>query len=126
MKTKFFTFIAFLVLCVTAMTFQSCTAEKYTVWTDNISVYEFENAFGLTIEDGMYVKTPISLSDWEKLSQYLEKDGRHSWDEATIKKWLISIGFGEAESTKEAAWFALNDHGLLASRSGGSIYFLLK
>ncbi len=114
------------VLLAMFFSLQSCGPEKYTVWTASSTYDEFRTAFNMTLEDGTYSKAEIKPELWGTISKQLTSEGRHSWDEATIQKWLYSNGFGYAESSKEASWFALIEHGFIASRSGNTVYFMLK
>lgn len=111
---------------MTATSFQSCSEEKYTVWTDSITYAEFQSSFQTTLNDGYYIRVEISNDQWKELSKSLTNEGKHRWDEATIKKWLISNGFGEYEATKESSWLALTNHGFLATRTGNVVYCILK
>lgn len=105
---------------------QSCSEEKYTVWTTTMEYYEFIEATNITIDDGYYIRYELSSSEWETIAKSLTKEGKHRWDEATIKKWLISYGFGETESVKESSWFAVIEHGFLVMRNGSQVSFILK
>ena len=125
---KLFTLLTISILCVFAVALQSCSEEnrKYTVWTDSSSYSEFVSSFNTTLDDGYYKRVEIDKATWAEISKYLTNDGKHSWNEATIKKWLFSNGFGEYESTKEASWLALVDHGLLVTRTGNTVYMIMK
>ena len=126
MKNKLHKFIALAILLVTGLMFQSCNGEKYTVWTDHITYSEFQSSYNITLNDGYYVRAEISKSQWSEISKYLTAEGRHRWDEETIRKWLISNGFGETEATKESSWFVVTEHGLLVTRTGNMVYLILK
>ncbi len=124
MKRKVFQLVILTLIMVFAM--QSCSEEKYTVWTDSGTYSEFQSAFNTTLDDGYYVRVELDSEQWAEISKGLTSEGRHKWDEETIKKWFISNGFGETEATKESSWFALIDHGFLATRTGNMVYFILK
>ena len=126
MKTKLYTLVALAMLSTTTISFRSCTEEKYTVWTDFVSYSDFVNEVGATLDDGYYFKAELNSEMWGQISKDLTKEGRHRWTEEEIKKWLVSYGFGEYESTKEAGWFALINHGMLAIRYGEAVYMMLK
>lgn len=123
---KLFTFLSTIILFFTALTMQSCSDEKYTIWTDSTTYSEFQASFNTTLQDGYYVRVEINNEQWKEVSKSLTSEGRHRWDEATIKKWLISNGFGETEATKESSWLALVNHGLLVTRDGNMVYMILK
>ncbi len=69
---------------------QSCSEEKYTVWTTTMEYYEFIEATNITIDDGYYIRYELSSSEWETIAKSLTKEGKKRWDEATIKKRLNS------------------------------------
>lgn len=126
MKRLFTLVSALAILCVTAISFQSCTDEKYTVWTETETYTEFQNAFQATLQDGHYVRYELSKEEWAIISKNLTSEGRHKWDEETIKKWLIGNGFGETEARKESSWFVLVDHGFIVVRDKNLVYLILK
>lgn len=125
---KLFNLLTFGILIVFAVALQSCGEEnrKYTVWTDSSTYSEFASSFNTTLEDGYYKRVEIDHASWVEISKYLTNEGKHSWTEATIKKWLFSNGFGDYESTKEASWLALVDHGFLVTRTGNMVYYIMK
>lgn len=114
------------ILLVTAITFQSCSDDKYTVWTDSGTYSEFQTAFQTTLEDGYYKRMEITNEQWKQIVPNLTSEGKHRWSEAEIKKWLIGNGFGEYESTKESSWLVMTDHCFLATRDGNFVYLILK
>ena len=125
---KLFNLLTFGILIVFAVALQSCGEEnrKYTVWTDTTTYSEFVSTFNATLDDGYYKRIEINKETWNKISPNLTNEGKHRWDEATIKKWLFSNGFGDYESTKEASWLALVDHGLIVTRTGNMMYYIMK
>ncbi|MCQ2310954.1 MAG: hypothetical protein MJZ64_04305 [Paludibacteraceae bacterium] len=129
MKKTFFSILTFVLLLFLAVILPSCKdkgEETYTVWTETETYSEFQSIFQTTLNDGYYVRVELTREQWELIGPNLGSDGRHKWDEATIKKWLISNGFGESEANKESSWFALIDHGFLATRNGNLVYLILK
>ncbi len=126
MKNKHCSMFTLVILLATFFVLQSCSNEKYTIWTDSVTYSEFQTAFQSSINDGYYIRLEISDSQWSEIGKQLGSEGRHSWNEETIKKWLISNGFGESEATKESSWFALINHGFIASRDGNMVYLILK
>lgn len=127
---RLFSLVSIVVLCIVATSFQSCKEDgnggKYTIWTDVMAYTDFENSFKTTLTDGYYKRVEISDEDWKKIGPNLTSEGRHSWDEATIKKWFISNGFGEYEATKESSWFVVINHGFIASRVDNLVYLIVK
>lgn len=127
MKNKFLHSIIVIISFFTTLSFHSCSEDRYTIWTETTTYSDFRRDFQTSLDDGYYIRSEISNSQWEEqISKNLTREGRHKWDEATIKKWFISNGFGEREATKESSWFALIDHGFLASRHGNQVYMILK
>jgi hypothetical protein len=109
-----------------AISFQSCGEEKYTVWTATETYDQFKRETNSTLGDGNYVKIEIGKEPWEEMAKSLTSEGRHKWDEATIKKWFISYGFGETEARRESSWLTIIDHGVVAVRNGNIVNFILK
>lgn len=130
---RFYAFIVLVSLILSTSLLQSCKDNgnnfgetKYTVWTETDTYSDFVAAFNTTLKDGYYVRVEFTKSQWEQIFPYLTSEGRHSWTEESIKKWLVANGFGESESTKESSWFALIDHGFLAARDGNLVYYIMK
>ena len=126
MKRLFTLLVTLAILFVTTIAFQSCSNEKFTVWTDTATYTEFQTSFQTTLTDGHYVRYELSKEEWANISKGLTSEGRHRWDEETIKKWLISNGFGETEARKESSWLTLIDHGFVVVRDGNIVYLILK
>ena len=126
MKKSFFRFLALIIVCFAAFSFQSCSDDKYTVWTDTETYSQFVNETGTTLNDGNYIKVEIANANWEEMAKSLTNEGKHRWDEATIKKWFISYGFGETEARRESSWLTIVDHGLVVVRNGVIVNLILK
>ncbi|MBQ0090567.1 MAG: hypothetical protein KBT27_14675 [Prevotellaceae bacterium] len=128
-KKTFFSILTLVLLLFVAMVLPSCKdkgEETYTVWTETDTYSQFQSAFQTTLNDGYYIRVEITQSQWEQIGPKLGSNGRHNWDQAAIKKWLISNGFGESEANKESSWLALVGHGFLAVRSGNLVYIIVK
>ena len=123
---KLFHLLTIVILLITAISFQSCSDEKYTVWTETDYYSDWIKAGGEAISEGNYVKVEIASANWPEMSKSLTNEGKHRWDEATIKKWLIGNGFGEYEATKEAAWLSLVNHGIIVHHENNMIHMILK
>lgn len=123
---KLFHLLTIVILLITAISFQSCSDEKYTVWTDTATYSEFQSSFQATLEVGYYKRLEITSTQWAEISKGLTSEGRHNWSEAEIKKWLIGNGFGEYEATKESSWLVMVNHGLLVTRDQNFVYLILK
>ena len=126
MKKLFTKFLSFAILCTMALSFQSCGEEKYTVWTETDTYAEFQQAFQTNLSDGYYVRCELTNEFWKDYCKDLPSEGKHSWTEETIKKWLISNGFGESEARKESSWLVLVNHGFIVVRDGNLVYMILK
>lgn len=125
-EKKLYHLLTILILLITAVSFQSCGNEKYTVWTETETYSEFQSAFQSTLSDGYYKRLEISNEQWEQIAPYLTSEGKHKWSEEEIKKWLIGCGFGQTEATKESSWLAMVDHGFIAMRDQNLVYMILK
>ena len=123
---KLFHLLTVVILLIAAISFQSCGNEKYTVWTDTETYTQFVNETGTTLGDGNYIKVEIGKATWDEMAKSLSSEGRHRWDEATIKKWFISYGFGQTEATRESSWLTIVDHGLVVVRNGNIVNMILK
>lgn len=121
-----FALLVTITFCVLAISFQSCSDDKYTVWTDTMTYADFQNSSQITLGDGNYIKVEISQANWEEIAKSLTSEGRHRWDEATIKKWFISYGFGETEARRESSWLTIVDHGFVVVRNGNIVNMILK
>lgn len=109
------------------LTISSCqmNVDAYTVWTDVSNYSEFQSNFG-DLDNGMYTRFNISASGWAQVSSSLSSVGKHTWDKDQIKEWFIGRGFGESEATQETAWLTTSDHGMIASRTGNTVYYILR
>ena len=123
---KLFHFLTVVVLVITAISFQSCSDLKYTVWTDTETYSQFVNETGTTLGDGNYIKIEISQATWNEIAKTLPNEERHIWNEATIKKWFIGYGFGETEATRESSWLTIVDHGMVVVRNGNIVNGIVK
>lgn len=74
----------------------------------------------------MYLRLEFNSSEWSQISSTLTNEGKHSWIKSQIKDWLLGRGFGDSESTKESAWLTTINHGFIASRTGSTVYYILK
>ena len=123
---KLITLLIICILFVTAIAMQSCSDEKYTVWTETDYYSDWIDSGGTAIHEGNYVKIEIASSNWAEISKSLTNEGKHRWDEATIKKWLIGNGFGETEATREAAWLSLVNHGMILHHDNNMLHIIVK
>ena len=126
MKKIHFKFATLILYIVAILTMQSCSEEKYTVWTDTAYYSDFVSQTNTTITDGYYIKIEIAKETWEEMAKSLTSEGRHKWDEATIKKWFISYGFGESEARKESSWLTIIDHGMVIKRTDNMVNLIVK
>lgn len=129
MKKKIFfscIFISILLIFTSCSNLNTSKEPTYTVWTDFASYSDFQTTFNATMNDGYYIRYEFTSDQWAQISSSTTSEGRHSWTKEKIKDWLIGRGFGETESTKEVAWLTTIDHGFIASRTGNTVYFILK
>lgn len=127
MKKFYLPILLFSLFLVVAISGCKMNAEEtYTVWTDSCTYSEFQETFNTTLDDGMYIKTDINSTNWNKMASSIPNEGKHVWTKEKIRDWLIGRGFGNSEATKESAWLSTVDHGFLASRTGNVVYLILK
>lgn len=119
--------LSLILLCTTFMGCpQNLDIDTYTVWTDTGTYTEFTTAFGSTLDDGMYIRLEFTNEMWNQIKTTLTNDGKHQWSKDKIKDWLLGRGFGEYEATKESSWLTTTDHGFIATRTGNTVYYILK
>lgn len=111
---------------VAVSSLQSCSEEKYTVWTDTGTYAQFEQSFQTSLEDGFYTKVEFNNEQWEQIAPNLKSEEEHRWSESEIKKWLIGYGFDETKATKESSWLVMTKHGFLVTREGNFVHLIVK
>lgn len=114
------------VAMVAAVVLQSCTEEKYTVWTYTESYAAWEEASQLTITDGYYKRLELTNDEWKQIGRKLPSEGKHRWSEEEIYKWFIGCGFGTTEARRETSWLVTVNHGYLVMRDGYLVYEICK
>ncbi|MBQ9280597.1 MAG: hypothetical protein IJ207_00145 [Treponema sp.] len=119
------------VIFALSLNFTSCRSEvdseeTYIVWTDVSTYSEFTSSFNTTLNDGYYIRLEFTSNQWSQILPTLTSEGRHNWEKSKIKEWFIGRGFGESEATKEVSWFMTISHGFIASRTGSTVYYILK
>lgn len=129
MKRKFLvlvTIIGLACLCLIGCSNPNNSEPTYTVWTDLGTYSEFQSTFGTTLNDGEYLRLEFTSSQWNQISGSTTSEGRHSWTKDQIKDWFLGRGFGNYEATKESSWITTIEHGFIASRTGNTVYLILK
>jgi hypothetical protein len=118
----------FILLTAVLMTvcFQSCSDDKYTVWTETGSYSAWIDSSQPAITDGYYKRLEITNDEWEQISKSLTNEGKHRWSEDEINKWFLGCGFGSSEATKETSWLVTINHGFVVMRDGYLVYMILK
>jgi hypothetical protein len=96
----------------------------YTVWTDSVSYSEFQNTVG-ALNDGYYRKFELTNSEFNSMSS-LPNEYKHNWTEEQIYNWFIGRDFISSEANQLKAWVITTNHCFIASRSGGTVYILIK
>ncbi len=101
--------------------------ETYIVWTSVDSYTDFQSAFNTTLNDGMYMHAEFNSEGWSQISPLLPNDeDKHDWSQDKIRTWLIGRGFGNSEATQESAWITTINHGFISSRTGNTVYTIIK
>lgn len=102
------------------------TSQTYVVWTDVTSYTEFYNVFQTTLNDGYYIRVELSDAQWDQIAAALTNEGKNNWTEDQIYNYFIGRGFGQMEANQQKAWLMTIEHGFIASRTGTTVYLLLK
>jgi hypothetical protein len=115
-------------LILSGLTLTGCPQEEpaektYTVWTYSMSYSEFSSSIG-TLNDGYYRK--FELSDAEFNGMKPSDQYKHEWTEDEIYNWFLGRDFISSEANELKAWVITSSHCWLASRSGGTVYNLIK
>jgi hypothetical protein len=125
-----FYFVIPVIVLLFSITIISCSEPDseptYTIWTDTTTYSDFASAFDMTLNDGYYVRFTFTDSGWAEVSPSLTNEGKNKWTEDQIKKWFIEHGFSDNVANQQTAWLITIDHGFLASRTGSTVYMLLK
>ena len=119
-------FILLAAFVIAALCFQSCSDDKYTVWTETESYAAWQESSQLSITDGYYKRLEITNAEWQQFSKNLTSESKHRWSEAEINKWFLGCGFGTSEARKETSWLVTVDHGFIVMRDGYLVYMILK
>ena len=105
----------------------SCSMEPddptYAVWTDSVSYSQFQSTFG-TLNDGYYRKIELTNAEFKSMS--LPNEYKHNWTEDQIYNWFIGRDFISSEANQMKSWVITTSHCFIASRSGGTVYILIK
>jgi len=102
---------------------QEPSDKTYTVWTYSMSYSEFSSSIG-TLADGYYRKFELSNTEFNGMKpsdQY-----KHEWTEDEIYNWFIGRDFISSEANELKAWVITTNHCWIASRSGSTVYNLIK
>ena len=126
MKRKILLFTIFMTIAIAFVGCKTNGDETYTVWTDIGTYSEFQTSFGTTLNDGEYLRLEFTSTQWNQISASTTNEGRHSWTKAQIKDWFLGRGFGDNEATRESSWITTIHHGFIASRTGNTVYLILK
>jgi hypothetical protein len=95
----------------------------YTVWVSTESYSEYQNAFG-TLNDGSYRRIEVFSGEIDYSA--LPNEFKRKWTENDIYNYLYGRGFISSEAREVTAWIVSTRHCIIASRSGGIVYMLIK
>lgn len=116
------------IVCFSFISCSNLTSSEptYTVWTDIGTYSEFQSSFGTTLNDGEYLRLEFTSAQWNQIASSATSEGRHNWTKDQIKDWFLGRGFGNYEATKESSWMTTIEHGFIASRTGNTVYLIIK
>ncbi|MDR1788181.1 MAG: hypothetical protein LBR16_07010 [Treponema sp.] len=109
-----------------SLAFAGCKMDEeptYTVWTGSALYADIS----ITMSDGYFTRmelTNAQFSEWVSSSELNEY--KHNWTESQIYDWFIGRGFSSTIANQERAWLMTINHGIIISRSGSVVDFLLK
>jgi len=98
---------------------------KYTVWTGKKTYSDFEAVFG-ELEDGYYSWDEFTDAEFSKISKTLKDKNKHSWSEIKIQDYLMNRDFDYNTAEKATTKLLAFKHGYIASRSGYSVFIIVK
>lgn len=99
--------------------------ETYTVWTDISTASEFQQTF----HTAKYITVEFSNSQFSQIMQVVGNEAaefKHNWTEEELKKYFVGRGFDSEIASKTVAWLVTVNHGLVASRNGNIVYYILR
>jgi hypothetical protein len=101
---------------------------KYTVWTRTLSYSEYSSGVfkNFTMDSGEYYRAGLDSSNWDILSDFRNSSSKQSMTETQIKNWLKGNGFSDNIATEQTTWLKSATHGFIASRSGSTVYVIIK
>jgi len=134
MKKRINILIALVCLSALSLAFVGCEEPKedktYTVWTDTDTYANFQSQLepiiGQTLNDGYYLRFELTNAQFDSFSSSLPNEDKHVWTESEIKKWFVGRGFDDATAKEQTSWLVTINHGCISSRTGSTVYSLLK
>jgi hypothetical protein len=98
----------------------------YTVWTGAFNFSSTDSVFG-TMTDGFYRKKEITNSEFEwEIENNFKNSSQFEWTEEQLFSYLIGWGFSETNAEEETAWLVSVSHGYIGTRSGSTLYMIIK
>ena len=132
MKSKKFWKGIFVLILVFGIMLIGCETEHddpiYTVWTNTFNFSTSDSWFG-DLQDGYYKRFELSNSDFEqeKSINFVNKNGlQNKWTEDQIYSYLIGLNFSSDIAKQQSSWLVSINHGCIGSRTGESLYVILK
>lgn len=104
------------------------TEQRYTVWIDVGTYTDFQNSFNVPLNSGEFLYLEFTNDQFAQLSSSLvgQDDYKRSWTKSQLKDWFVGRGFDDAKATEWSAWLISVNHGMIASRRGDLVDFILK
>lgn len=109
--------------------------ETYIVYTDISTYTEFKNtgleaSLGVgTLTDDDYIWCIFDNTAFAQIMQNIGNEAaeyRHEWTESQIQKYFVGRGFDSQTAAERAAWLVTINHGAVFSRTGNTVYYILK
>ena len=98
----------------------------YGIWTDVMTYTAFTTYYpSITLDDGYYIRSSIPDSDFNKMN--LPNKDKNLWTEKQINEWFTLRDFTKTEADKATSWLIKDvNHGVIFSRSGNTVYMIIK
>lgn len=127
-------FLAFIGLASLMLVFLGCSHDadadepQYTVWTDVGTYTDFQSSFKMNLDDGKFLYAEFTSEQFSQISSFLagQDDYKRSWTKSQLKDWFVGRGFDDANANEWSAWLISINHGMIASRRGNLVDFIIK
>ena len=97
----------------------------WTIWTGSMP-YASYSANGSTLNDGQAARGELTNAEYNSIISDTPSQYKYTWNEDEIYNWFTDHGFGASQARTQTTWLIGVNHGILFSRTGITVYFILK